>query len=220
MTDRLSSDNETPGEESETVSPEYGDVYDPLAHAQRSGLRKWVRAPEMPFVLVGSGLLVLIAVFIFCAPGHSGPSSSVMSRIDEIERKLEQIETIAERLTEAERAARRLEEQAGICERFSDRFESMEAALNMRVDRIARDLDRFKKSGTRVAAARDLKPVSGDGENHAVYHSVKSGETLYRISQRYGVSIRGIQKLNGLTDSDTIYTGQKLLVRKSSTMAR
>ena len=49
-------------------------------------------------------------------------------------------------------------------------------------------------------------PVADD-----LIHRVSAGETLYRISVRYGVDVSTLKQLNGLT-SNTIYTGQQLIV--------
>jgi len=48
-----------------------------------------------------------------------------------------------------------------------------------------------------------------------VYHTVRKGETLWRISRTYGVSISEITEANGLADF-TIRTGQKLYVPGAS----
>ncbi|WP_066175621.1 LysM peptidoglycan-binding domain-containing protein [Bacillus marinisedimentorum] len=47
------------------------------------------------------------------------------------------------------------------------------------------------------------------GQAEAASHEVKSGETLWEMSQRYRVSVYEIRLVNGLV-SDTIYAGQKL----------
>lgn len=47
------------------------------------------------------------------------------------------------------------------------------------------------------------------------YHTVDSGETLWKISTKYGVSVNDIKKLNNLS-SDTIFKGEKLLIKKST----
>jgi len=44
------------------------------------------------------------------------------------------------------------------------------------------------------------------------YHTVKTGETLYRISQNYNVSVNELKRLNSLT-SNTIFIGQKITVK-------
>nr|OTN86229.1 hypothetical protein A5821_002179 [Enterococcus sp. 7F3_DIV0205] len=43
-------------------------------------------------------------------------------------------------------------------------------------------------------------------------HTVKSGDTLWGLSQKYGSSVQKIKQMNGLS-SDTIYIGQKLKVK-------
>ena len=44
------------------------------------------------------------------------------------------------------------------------------------------------------------------------YHKVKQGETLYRISKRYGISVEEIRRVNKLQEGQAIQTGQKLLI--------
>jgi len=49
-------------------------------------------------------------------------------------------------------------------------------------------------------------------QNLEQYHKVERGETLYRISKRYGISVEELRRLNKLQDGQSIQTGQKLLV--------
>ena len=44
------------------------------------------------------------------------------------------------------------------------------------------------------------------------YHQVNNGETLYKISKRYKISIEAIHRLNNLKQDQPILPGQKLLV--------
>ncbi len=44
-----------------------------------------------------------------------------------------------------------------------------------------------------------------------VYHSVKRGETLFRISKQYGTTVQSLQEWNNLPDNN-IEVGQKLIV--------
>lgn len=48
--------------------------------------------------------------------------------------------------------------------------------------------------------------------NSPKYHIVRQGETLSQIANRYGLDYRRIASLNGLSNSDKIYTGQRLLL--------
>lgn len=59
-----------------------------------------------------------------------------------------------------------------------------------------------------VAPSTDLQMEAKPGFN---IHVVKPGETLYRISRRYGVKVDTLRKWNKLPD-DIIEVGQKLIV--------
>lgn len=50
-------------------------------------------------------------------------------------------------------------------------------------------------------------------ENWAT-HVVQAGDSLWKIGQRYGLSVQQLKELNGLT-SDILYVGQKLLVKQA-----
>jgi membrane-bound lytic murein transglycosylase D len=49
-----------------------------------------------------------------------------------------------------------------------------------------------------------------DGERHV--HVVQSGETLWSISQQYGVRVASLAKWNGMAPGDTLSVGRKLVV--------
>lgn len=65
--------------------------------------------------------------------------------------------------------------------------------------------------GAATAAAQAPASVAMDTPAQQTVHVVKSGETLFSISQQYGVSIAAIQAANGLT-STLIYVGQRLVI--------
>jgi LysM repeat protein len=44
------------------------------------------------------------------------------------------------------------------------------------------------------------------------YHEVRRGETLFRISENYGLSLEQLCRLNQITPDTPIHPGQKLLV--------
>ena len=50
----------------------------------------------------------------------------------------------------------------------------------------------------------------------SIYHEVKYGQTLWSLAISYGTTIKQIQQLNGLTDTN-LRTGQKLLIMKDAT---
>jgi lipoprotein NlpD len=48
--------------------------------------------------------------------------------------------------------------------------------------------------------------------SQAVYHRVRPGETLYRISKAYGISVERLATVNHLRDPSRIEVGQRLLI--------
>ena len=68
-----------------------------------------------------------------------------------------------------------------------------------------------------LAGCTPLRPADGGGEPVAhgdgsgVYHTVGRGETLWRISKTYGVSLAEIMEANGLSNYD-LAVNQKLLI--------
>jgi murein DD-endopeptidase MepM/ murein hydrolase activator NlpD len=46
-----------------------------------------------------------------------------------------------------------------------------------------------------------------------MYHVVQKGETLYKISKKYNISVEDLMKLNNLTETSMIFAGQKLKVK-------
>ncbi|MCQ2300713.1 MAG: LysM peptidoglycan-binding domain-containing protein [Bacteroidales bacterium] len=70
-----------------------------------------------------------------------------------------------------------------------------------------------EKPAPKPAAKPAAKPQPKPQPKQAkVYHTVKKGETLFKISQKYGVTIQQIKKNNNLK-SDNIAVGQKLLIK-------
>ncbi|PRY39244.1 membrane-bound lytic murein transglycosylase D [Spirosoma oryzae] len=72
-------------------------------------------------------------------------------------------------------------------------------------------------SGSTTATTKaqpTTKPTASGSTAKAVYHTVGKGETMYRISKEYGVTVQQIQEWNKLTDTN-VKEGQKLKIEKS-----
>jgi membrane-bound lytic murein transglycosylase D len=62
--------------------------------------------------------------------------------------------------------------------------------------------------GVTLASAR-----AGGGQNgERVVHVVRSGDSLWSISRRYGVELRALASWNGMTTNDTLSVGRELVV--------
>lgn len=58
---------------------------------------------------------------------------------------------------------------------------------------------------------RVARPVSEDAQPSAGLYRVKSGDSLYEIARRFGVSVGALQSVNGMSGS-SLYVGQKLVI--------
>lgn len=73
---------------------------------------------------------------------------------------------------------------------------------------------RVQAGSQRISNAIPEPSLSTSSEDaNFIYHTVQPGETLYRISLTYGVSLEEIRKLNNL-ESNIIVAGQKLKIPK------
>lgn len=64
-----------------------------------------------------------------------------------------------------------------------------------------------------VAGCRSFEfPGASRPSGSGVYHTVRAGQTLYRIAEVYGVDLKTLRRVNGLRDPDHIEDGQRLWI--------
>lgn len=64
--------------------------------------------------------------------------------------------------------------------------------------------------GSKYKAVQDK--INGKG-NGAVYYTVRSGDTLSGIASKYGTTYQRIAQLNGISNPNKVYVGQKIRVK-------
>ena len=62
-----------------------------------------------------------------------------------------------------------------------------------------------------LSEMRNRLPTS---EKPPIYYEVAPGDTLFRIAEKYGVSVKRIAVINNLANGDQIYVGQRILITK------
>jgi len=87
-------------------------------------------------------------------------------------------------------------------------------ALLERVEALAQKVEALEKEKqpTLEQKARPSPPSKLPGSIEKQFHTVQKGETLYRISRKYRISVEELQKLNDLSADQPLRAGQKLLV--------
>jgi len=96
------------------------------------------------------------------------------------------------------------EEQARRAEQLAARVSGVTAIHN---DVLIRGAYTLAEADEKRASAPE---VQGDGQN--VYHTVRSGESLWTIAKKYQASVDRLKSLNGLR-SGALRPGQRLRVR-------
>jgi LysM repeat protein len=69
------------------------------------------------------------------------------------------------------------------------------------------------QSGEPTFTPLPATPAAGQ----AVTHTVQPGENLFRIAQKYNVTVEALMGANGLSDPDTLSAGQVLVIPAGAT---
>jgi len=133
-------------------------------------------------ILGGIGILLLIAIGLFFFTGRSEVAKKDLASIQA------GLDRLEDKLTYFD----------GLEDRIA-RLEKEEKKLKQSVNKIAkRSLNNQKKSSSSQIKRR--------------YHTVRPGESLYTIANKYGISTDKLCRLNKITPKKPIQPGQKLLV--------
>ncbi len=67
-----------------------------------------------------------------------------------------------------------------------------------------------------VASTVPVTPAVQSSESSLTIHTVRSGDTIWDIARKYGVSAEQVRLANGLTRSSRIHIGQQLIIQKGN----
>lgn len=167
-------------------------------------------------ILGGAGILILIVLIALFSGGDNKLStrdlSSIQIRLDQLDKRLTHLEGMEARIASLERQEKGWEQSVAEVDRSGK-------SLTQRLDKLTQKLDQLEKRMASAPAKTEAtypiqrRPFPPDKGR---YHEVRSGETLYRISRQYGISMDELCRLNNLTPEQAIHPGQKLLVAPES----
>ncbi len=60
---------------------------------------------------------------------------------------------------------------------------------------------------------RSTENVQGNENSSTIYYTVRSGDTLSQIAQRYGITVQSIASENNISNPNIIYIGQRLIIQ-------
>jgi LysM repeat protein len=175
------------------------------------------KRPGMPFVMGGVGLVVLAILLVL---GLTRPKSTVDRQyLQTLEARVQQLQENMEALDELDQALERVGEQQRALEELNKKLTRLEQTVTTQIDQIIKELGVLHQRTAEKTAAGAPAPKSAAGkqtdapqdvQSTAQFHQVRSGETLYRISRRYGLTVDQLRSYNNLAPDAAIYPGQKL----------
>lgn len=148
-------------------------------------------------ILMGILIIVVFAagLFYFVTRRSTEGDATIQSKMTDFEQKI----------TNLERQIAELQGKLGTVGPDSGLLQRLEA-LAQKVEALEKRAQPTTESKLKLAPA---KPVVAAQKR---YHTVQKGETLTRISKRYGITVEELRKLNNLSRDKSIQIGQKLLV--------
>jgi len=167
------------------------------------------KLPEaIPLSWAGVFFLIFIILVILGLGGTLGKLSGFENRLKKLEEQIVRFQDIDDKLT-------LVSEQSQTLEQLKSGFDRLEASMTLRMDHLGTELNDLQKNIARVKAqkTRVLKPASSVKKTPKKrYYTVRSGDTLYNIGRKYGITVKKIRALNNLSDRAVIHPGQKLIV--------
>ncbi len=173
--------------------------------------------PFIPFIVGSLGLVVLIIVVtrLFATPQNTVDADYIQS----LESKIRQLENQLLTRPALNQALKRIDRQESELNLVKKQLSRFESAVTTQIDQIIKEIGVLHQNNARPSAALAPKPKksakkqrieSPTSKSTTKIHVVQSGDTLYRIGRRYGLTIDQLRSYNGLAAKTTIYPGQKL----------
>jgi LysM repeat protein len=175
------------------------------------------RAFKHIYIAIGGFLILIVLSVVVIARTYSLAEKvqllALESRLEQLESRLGSIE--------GEGGLSQTGGQGNQLILLTERLDQLEANMAARINAMANQLKAMPPKPVSEAAAKTdavLKTEaaapapSPEKEIAAKIHTVKPGETLYRISRRYNLSVEQLRQYNELDSKASIYPGQKLKV--------
>jgi len=186
----------------------------PVRHTRAPSYLKSIRKAVILGVIAVCIAIILIVFFSRNDDERfAGKQPAIQARLNQLERRITQLESIQERLSYLEQREKSLSKDIANYDRARGPLIDRLNTLSEIVKRLEKtSVTVTAKTGTSLTSQRGTFPLSEGG-----YHVVKTGDTLYWIAQHYGTSVEKLCRLNKISSDHIIHPGQKLLVTPDGT---
>ena len=175
------------------------------------------RAFKHIYIAIGGFLILIVLSFVVIVRTYSLAEKvqllALESRLEQLESRLGSIEGEGG-LSQGSGSGNQLI-------LLTERLDQLEANMTARINSLANQLNTAAlktapEATTKAKGSSKTKtaetPPAAKQEKPVKIHTVKKGETLYRISRRYNLSVEQLRQYNQLDQKTSIYPGQKLKV--------
>ena len=163
------------------------------------------------YIAIGGFLILIVLSVIGIARTYSLAEKvqllALESRLEQLENRLGMIES--------EGGLAQTTGQGNQLILLTERLDQLEANMTARINSMANQLNTAPAKPAAEATTKTEAAVPDSElkkETKAKIHTVKKGETLYRISRSYNLSVEQLRQYNQLDPKASIYPGQKLKV--------
>ena len=160
----------------------------------------------------GAGLLVLIVLVLLLFIGGNGDSKEdlllIQSRLTRVEARIKNTGALEDRIQQIE------EQQLGVRQSLLKADRSI-GSLKGDLTQLTEAFENSREKTTAVPQKVEVQKQAQEkkvSQPEKRYHVVSRGETLYRISKKYGVSVDELRRLNNMGPAALIHPGLKLLI--------
>jgi LysM repeat protein len=176
-------------------------------------------------------LAFVLLIMLFPRGGNNIPKGELIAlkaKLDHLEKRITDTATIKSQIDHLERR------EEGLRKRTAETVISVDA-LSKEIEELAKKIDGTKTKPVPVATKTTIPPASRKQTKPALvvtmpetpparleqtkqtphtqrYHVVRSGENLFRISLRYGITLKKLCRINNITVDHVIRPGDKILV--------
>ena len=188
-------------------------------HASASDVFK--KKPLIPIVIGSLGLVILVILF---ARFFSAPRSEVdLDYVHSLETRISDLENQLLKRAELNQTIDRIAQQESRMNSIGQQLNRFESTVTTQIDQIIKEIGLLHQKRAHGSPATKPKPKTAAKKRSVTspkpkstprFHVVQSGETLYRISRRYGLTVDQLQSFNNLAPDAAIYPGQKLKIEK------
>lgn len=190
---------------------------------------------KLPLIIILLGVVFLAVLFFIFnprSPGTEQPDPDVIDarlallekQINEIDRIREKIEAMDFRLNTDAVSAMDIDKLTGAIHANAAAVSQMDKKIGQLEKELQQTTEKIKaQPATRAhqkpvlaatpEASAQKPPVEAKSGDGLIYHTVQKGDTLYRLSQKYGISVTKLQELNNMGQGTELFPGKQLIVR-------